>query len=310
MNVKYIVYVTVNLCNGKLYFGVHQTDPKLFDGYIGNGIRKSTGAITNVTFHKAVRKYGYNNFKRIILAIFPNTEKGKKQAYDMERLIVNPISIKNPYIYNECIGGRGGANDLQKKRVFKFSLTGNYLRSYKCSRDAAVSLNLPENIEKLRTGIKGCCLGSTYSYKGFYWSYEKEFIAKEDFIPQAKRRYRPIAQYDVDGKFIAHYNNLKEAREATGISNINYAINSKGSVGGYQFRWYENSDDNIEPLHTIITDFRQWPILMIDKHGNTTEYSSIKECLENNKKLSAKGIKNVLRGVHKTHFSYIFKWKK
>ena len=38
MELKYIVYLTINLCNGKFYFGVHKTNPDVFDGYIGGGI--------------------------------------------------------------------------------------------------------------------------------------------------------------------------------------------------------------------------------------------------------------------------------
>lgn len=36
---KYIVYITINTKNNKLYIGVHSTeDPTLFDGYIGCGV--------------------------------------------------------------------------------------------------------------------------------------------------------------------------------------------------------------------------------------------------------------------------------
>jgi len=38
MELKNIVYITVNLCNSKFYFGVHRTNPEVFDGYIGSGI--------------------------------------------------------------------------------------------------------------------------------------------------------------------------------------------------------------------------------------------------------------------------------
>jgi hypothetical protein len=38
MELKYIFYITVNTVNGKFYFGVHHTNPDVFDGYIGNGI--------------------------------------------------------------------------------------------------------------------------------------------------------------------------------------------------------------------------------------------------------------------------------
>lgn len=37
MELKYIVYITINLCNGKFYIGVHKTNPEVFDNYIGLG---------------------------------------------------------------------------------------------------------------------------------------------------------------------------------------------------------------------------------------------------------------------------------
>ena len=36
---KYIVYLTTNLVNRKIYVGVHKTEnPEIFDGYLGNGL--------------------------------------------------------------------------------------------------------------------------------------------------------------------------------------------------------------------------------------------------------------------------------
>ena len=64
---KYIVYITINLCNGKFYIGVHRTNPNTFDGYIGCGIYRASQATKDYTLHKAVRKYGYENFKRTIM---------------------------------------------------------------------------------------------------------------------------------------------------------------------------------------------------------------------------------------------------
>ena len=61
---KYIVYITINLCNGYFYIGIHRTNPDVFDGYIGCGIYKQSQATLKTSFHKAVRKYGYNNFRR------------------------------------------------------------------------------------------------------------------------------------------------------------------------------------------------------------------------------------------------------
>jgi hypothetical protein len=36
---KYIVYLTTNLVNKKIYVGVHETEtPYEFDGYLGDGV--------------------------------------------------------------------------------------------------------------------------------------------------------------------------------------------------------------------------------------------------------------------------------
>lgn len=62
---KYIVYITINLCNGKFYIGVHKTNPDIFDGYIGNGIYRDSNIKSKKNgFHAAVKKYGYDNFRR------------------------------------------------------------------------------------------------------------------------------------------------------------------------------------------------------------------------------------------------------
>ena len=103
---KYIVYITINLCNGKFYIGVHRTNPNTFDGYIGCGIYRASQATKDYTLHKAVRKYGYENFKRTIIKIFPDNEEGRKQAFELEAILVNETLLKSKSTYNTALGGR------------------------------------------------------------------------------------------------------------------------------------------------------------------------------------------------------------
>lgn len=58
MELKYIVYITINLCN-------------------------ATG---DYPLHRAVRKYGYENFKRTTIKIFDDTEEGGEKQLLIQKV--------------------------------------------------------------------------------------------------------------------------------------------------------------------------------------------------------------------------------
>ena len=304
MELKYIFYITVNSINGKFYFGVHRTNPQVFDGYIGCGIARQSQATLDIAFHRAVKKYGYDNFKRTTIKVFDT----KEEAYEFEKLIVTPTLLKSKQCYNTTIGGIGGGNEIQKKTVYQFDLNGNFIRSYKSARDAAIAVS-PDNQDTIRASIKNCCLGTSYSSCGFFWSYYKEFIKKEDYQNNINRRKNKIAQYTLSGKFLRYYDNITEARNATGLRNLYSSIRGECSIGGFQWRYYTGDDSDIPPFESTVTMYRTKPIICTDSNGIETEYASIKKCIEINPEFSSKGIKNVIRGINKTHKGYKFRWK-
>lgn len=304
MELKYIFYITVNSINGKFYFGVHRTNPQVFDGYIGCGIARQSQATLDIAFHRAVKKYGYDNFKRTTIKVFDT----KEEAYEFEKLIVTPTLLKSKQCYNTTIGGIGGGNEIQKKTVYQFDLNGNFIKSYKSVRDAAMAVS-PDNQDTIRASIKNCCLGTSYSSCGFFWSYYKEFIKKEDYQNNINRRKNKIAQYTLSGKFIRYYDNITEARNATGLRNLYSSIRGECSIGGFQWRYYTGDDSDIPPFESPVTMYRTKPIICTDSNGIETEYASIKKCIEINPEFSSKGIKDVIRGINKTHKGYKFRWK-
>lgn len=301
MELKYIFYITVNSINGKFYFGVHRTNPQVFDGYIGCGITRQSQATLDIAFHRAVKKYGYDNFKRTTIKIFDTEE----EAYEFEKLIVTPTLLKSKQCYNTTVGG---GNEIQKKTVYQFDLNGNFIRSYKSARDAAMTVS-PNNQDTIRASIKNCCLGTSYSSCGFFWSYYKEFIKKEDYQNNINRRKNKIAQYTLSGKFLRYYDNITEARNATGLKNLYSSIRGECSIGGFQWRYYTGDDSDIPPFESPVTMYRTKPIICTDSNGIETEYASIKKCIEINPEFSSKGIKNVIRGINKTHKGCKFRWK-
>lgn len=96
----YYLYQITNIINGKIYVGVHQTED-LEDGYMGSGIR-----ILN-----AQKKYGKENFKKIILEFFQN----EKEMYDKEFEIVNSDFIIRKDVYNLTEGGKGWGIEAAKR---------------------------------------------------------------------------------------------------------------------------------------------------------------------------------------------------
>ena len=297
---KYIVYITINLCNGKFYIGVHRTNPNTFDGYIGCGIYRASQATKDYVLHKAVRKYGYENFKRTIIKIFPDNEEGRKQAFELEAILVNETLLKSKSTYNTALGGRETENLM--KTVYMFDLNGNYLRSFKSAREAAAYIQ-PDNQDNARSAIKNNCLGTTSSSYGYFWSYTKEFTYKNECMKE-------VAQYTINGKFLRTFKSITEAEVALSLNNIAQAIHKKGSAGGYQWRYFEGDTSDIPTLVNVKTKNLFLPIIMLDKSGKIIKkFDCVKQCVNEYPELSASQINRVLNKTIKSHKGYTFKYQ-
>ena len=300
MELKYIFYITINLCNGKFYYGVHRTNPEVFDGYIGDGIYRQNDAVGPYAFHRAVKKYGYENFRRSTIRIFPDTDEGKKAAYDLEATIVNETLLKCKYCYNSCLGGKGGTMVDTMKRVYMFELNGNYKQSFATARDAAKFLET-ENETSARSAIKNCCNGKTQSAFGYFWSYKKEFTYESTI--------KKVAQYTLKGKFLRYFDSLTEAEELLHLNSIKQAIRKNYQCGGYQWRWYDGDNSDVPPLVNTLSKNAVLPIRMLDKQGNVIKkYENVTECVKDNDDFTASQINRVLKGVIKTHKGYRFEY--
>lgn len=91
----HIIYKTTNLINGKIYVGMHSTD-NLNDEYLGSGW----------ILKQVIKKYGKENFKREVLLVLSN----RKEAREVEALLVDTEFIARPNTYNLQEGGMGVEN--------------------------------------------------------------------------------------------------------------------------------------------------------------------------------------------------------
>jgi hypothetical protein len=97
----YTIYKTTNLINKKIYIGLHSTND-IDDSYLGSG----------VFLKKAIRKYGYKNFKKEILFVFDN----KQDMIKKEKELVTEEFCLRKDNYNMVKGGYGLSTLSKQKR--------------------------------------------------------------------------------------------------------------------------------------------------------------------------------------------------
>lgn len=88
----YITYKTVNIVDGKYYFGQHATKD-INDAYLGSGIRLKA----------AVKKHGRFNFKREVVGIHAT----RAEMNAAEIALLTPAVLADPLCYNLAPGGSG-----------------------------------------------------------------------------------------------------------------------------------------------------------------------------------------------------------
>lgn len=264
---KYIVYLTINTKNNKIYVGKHQVeDPDVFEGYIGCGIniyKPYTYKRPSTPFQYAVKKYGVKCFKRVTLAVFDTA----KEAYELEAKIVTKEFLKRRDVYNASKGGnRGPENSIE---IHQYSLTGEYIKTWESAQKAAEYFNTNNNV------IRRAVNYNVTSY-GYLWSEQycdKLDLTKFTVTPQPE----PVYQFDKNNNLIAEYKSVSEAARVANSDHtcISYAIRGKTTSKGYYYSY--NKDFKIDQsVFNKITN-----VYLYNLDGTFfKEFSSPKECVQ------------------------------
>lgn len=291
---KYIVYLTVNKINHKVYVGVHRTNPDIFDGYIGCGVtHKDSKKNRNKGFPAAVRKYGYENFKRITLKEFPDTEQGMLDAYYMEEKIVTKDFIKSKMTYNLTLGGKWTVYNNLRKCIAQYTLDGKFIRAWDSITEVQQQLGLTSISENL-TGISKYC-------GDFQWRYYTD----ESDIEPVQRKEKVVYQFDLKGNLLKvwksavlasnNFTNPKAARVAIHNTCKNITRQAYGYYWSYKckFEYVEYSPSKAVAKYT-------------DDGIFVESYSSIKEAGQLNN-VDPAGISKAIKGTHKRCAG--FRWR-
>ena len=206
------------------------------ESYIGQSIRiearfqEHKTAQDNYAIHKAIRKYGVNNF---IFEIIEECEKEK--LFEREKYW---ISFYDSYYhgYNETLGGEG-VLEANKKKINQYTLDGKYLRTFDSITEANQFLNKTYN----GSGISSVCKGKRKMAFNYQWRYEEDFPNKENIEPikAIDVTRKQIYQLDNNDNIINVYDNIALASKETkiGRTSISNCLNGySNTAGGYKWK--------------------------------------------------------------------------
>lgn len=217
----------------------------------------------NSPFHRAIRKYGWDNFKWEILeeVEFDNLSDLAKELNRLETLWIARANSVVPNGYNLSTGGGGGRGvspSEETRRKISESKKGEKHPYY------GKKLS-PEHIEKLSKARKGKRKTKEHAMKiGLAQRGEKHHVWGKHHTEEAKRKMsHPIIQFSLNGDTIREWIGIREAERELGIPRISIMACCKGrnkTAYGYVWRYIEDSFDKFSCINDQLTPVLQYNI--------------------------------------------------
>ena len=215
-----VVYIHI-FPNGKRYVGLTMRD---VNKRWGNGI----GYKKQKVVYNAILKYGWNNISHIVYECDTESEMKYLERY----LIAYYNTTDHRYGYNVTEGG-DGTQGFGTKPIDQYNKQGVLVRTWESAAAIKRELNYDARC------ISNCLRKRRPTAYGFYWAYSGKIPELQTYKTQRK-----VYQYNLNGDFIAEYNNTSEASRVLGKGrhSINRCCNKKQKTAyGYIFV-YENDN--------------------------------------------------------------------
>lgn len=290
---KFIVFETINLANGKVYIGIHKTnDPDVFDGYIGDGIDINLPETYNKSktqLQSAVQRYGTKFFKRITLRVFDNIG----DATDFHMLLVNNGFVKNTDSYNSIASFHSHTD----RKVYAFTFTGHKLREWDSVKEAADCLNVSREHILI-------CIETHTNCKMMYLSYDN----KIDPSLYSNMPRCAIAQYNRDGKLIDTYRDIPSAAARLDIPKdaVMRAVSMRSTCSGYRFMRVSEDIAKVLDKKSAIELTSSVPVYRYTLRGEfDAEFDSVKEAAKNTPNISTG---KIIRAIKMNRACRGYKW--
>lgn len=153
---------------------------------------------------------------------------------------------KSDYLTNSDDTGQGNGNRIKEvierakesmgRRVYQYSLDGEFIKEHKSARDAA------SEIGSNHGNISRCCNGIIKHANGFIFKYEK--VEKVDKITNPNAAKKKVIELDDKGNILNTWNSLMDCARETGLDNGNLSRACNGVIKKHKGRTFKFAEQN------------------------------------------------------------------
>jgi group I intron endonuclease len=218
------IYLITNKINNKKYIG--KTIKSLSIRFYNHCYASKNGSTTH--FHKAIKKYGEDNFIIEELDMCDTNILGEKE--------IEWISKLNPE-YNQTLGGDGGilgySHTEDTRKLLSLKRKGKFVGHKNSFYNQTHTEEQKEKWSKMRKGQPSPCGFAGKSHKEESKSKTSQTLKNNPKIKRTK-----VFQYDIEGNFLREFQSISDAAKfvETNPSNIKYTCEGKfNHCKGY--RW-------------------------------------------------------------------------
>ena len=251
------IYMFTNKINGKRYVGQTKNFYKRYNSHIYSSYDKNSNR-HNVPFHKAIRKYGIDNFQIDILI---DNIQTKEEMNELEKSLICFFNTlcKNNMGYNVAEGGESG-NPFAGKTDDEMAKFRDECRERNLGKKLSeeTKKKISEKNKKMffseehRRKINESKKGKKRQGEWIEKMAEKKRGSKHSEETRKKMsdsssKKRKIIQLNKDNEIIQVWNSIKEASVFLGLDSSAIIKCCKGKlkkVGGFKWKYYEEAEVN------------------------------------------------------------------
>jgi len=194
----YIIYITKNLLNNKIYIGQHRTTD-INDNYPGSGTK----------LREDMSIYGISVFERKILYDFDN----EKEMNEMEAKLVNAEFVERNDTYNLAIGGNGGTYGVSDSKKEEINNSKEVKEHFKATKEhISISSALHEcMLVTLKYGVRGYThdeLKNIVKRMCPYWCDDSDLDMHNNYNPRWDHIFRTVKSKLKNSEQIVVYDGL------------------------------------------------------------------------------------------------------